>query len=86
MDEFKPKSWGADPIDLAKEYTAWDNQETTIEDVPDKPEGFSMSLVRRGVIDPNTGLETGNSKQRHISRFTPSERFQNNYTQIFGHE
>jgi len=85
MNEFKPKSWAAHPQDLAKEYTAWEDEKTRLPDVPTKPEALSLSMVRRGVIDPNTGLSTGNSKQRHISGWTPSKQFQNNYELAFGH-
>jgi hypothetical protein len=85
-EKFKPRSWGSHPIDLAKEYTAWEEAQTAPEAVPDKPEALSTSLVRRGLIDPLTGLRTGNSKQEHISRWTPSERFQHNYKEVFGHE
>lgn len=83
--EFKPRSWGADPIDLEKEYNAWEAEQTAPDPVPDKPEALSTSLVRRGLIDPNTGLRTGNSKQEFISAWVPTERFQSNYEQTFGH-
>jgi hypothetical protein len=85
MEEFKPRSWGADPIDLEKEYNAWEDAQTAQESPPDKPEGLSTSLVRRGLIDPNTGLRTGNKKQEFISSWTPSETFQQNYQAVFGH-
>ena len=85
LPEFKPRSWGAAPQDLAKEYNTWEEAQTAPEDVPDKPEGLSLSLVRRGLIDPLTGLRTGNSKQEHISAWTPSTRFQQNYERVFGH-
>jgi hypothetical protein len=82
---FRPKSWGAHPKDLAKEYTAWEDAQTAQEATPDKPDSLSISLVKRGLIDPLTGLRTGNSKQEHISRWTPSEQFKTNYERAFGH-
>lgn len=85
LPEFRPKSWAAHPIDLAKEYNAWEADQTAQESPPDKPEALSTSLVRRGLIDPLTGLRTGNSKQAYISRWAPSEQFKKNYEAVFGH-
>lgn len=85
LAEFRPRSWAAHPKDLAKEYTAWEEAQTAPDPIPDKPEGLSLSLVRRGLIDPLTGLRTGNKKQEFISSWVPSERFQRNYEGIFGH-
>ena len=84
LGEFKPKSWAADPQDLAKEYNAWEAEKTALPEAPTKPEALSLSMVRRGVIDPNTGLPTGNSKQRHISAWTPSKKFQEGWDRVFG--
>jgi hypothetical protein len=83
--EFRPRSWAAHPIDLAKEYTAWEDSQTAQETLPDKPEALSTSLVKRGIIDPLTGLRTGNSKQEHISRWVPTDTFKHNYEAVFGH-
>jgi len=80
---WKPSSWAKDPKDLAEEYNRWDHEQNSAEAVPDKPEEFNQQLVRRGVIDPMTGLATGNSKQRHLSRWTPSRAFLNNFDSIF---
>jgi len=85
MSGFKPSSWQQDPRDLAKEYDAWERAETAPPEVQTKPEEVSLRMVRKGVIDPNTGLLTGNPKQSHISRFTPSQRFQDNYERTFKH-
>jgi hypothetical protein len=86
MNEFKPSSWAQHPKDLEKEYNAWDKAQTALPETPTEPEALSLSLVRRGVLDPNTGLPTGNSKQRHISAWTPSQTFQKNYDRIFRKE
>lgn len=82
---FKPSSWAQPVQDLEKEYNAWEEAQTAQEATPEKPEALSTSLVRRGLIDPNTGLRTGNKKQEFISRWTPSKTFQRNYEQAFGH-
>jgi hypothetical protein len=88
MKEFKPKSWAAEAQDLATEYNEWDAKENGPEALQTKPEELSLSQVRRGVLDVNTGeygKGVGMSKQMHIIRFTPSERFQSEYERIFGH-
>ena len=84
MAEFKPSTWAQPVQDIVKEYEAHDAAEH-YEEVLTKPEEFSKSLVRRGVIDPNTGFPTGNSKQKHLSGWVPSRAFQGNYERTFGH-
>ena len=85
---FRPSTWNQPARDIAKEYNAWDAAETAPEAIPTEPEELSKSLVRRGVLDPNTGFRTGNSKQDkillgNIRGFSP--RAQDNYERIFGH-
>ena len=87
MSEFKPRSWSAPVQDLVKEYNDFDAQETAIE-TQDKPDSISTSLVRRGLMDPNTGCMTNNSKQGtilryNVSGYSPSGK--ENYRRIFGH-
>jgi len=81
MAEFKP-NMQQHPIDIAKDYNEHEAAEQHMEATPDEPEEFSKKLVRRGVIDPRTGLPTGNSKQQHLSNWTPSKKFQAGYDQI----
>ena len=61
MDTFKPRSWGAPVQDLVKEYEQHGAAESTIE-VQDKPDTASASLVRKGLLDPNTGAMLCNHK------------------------
>lgn len=87
-DEFKPSSWQQEPQDIAKEYEAWDREQTAPEDIPTEPEEFSKGMVRRGMLNPETGMPTGASKQSKILRdnargFSP--RGKQNYERIFGH-
>lgn len=87
--EFKPRDWAAPVQDLVKEYNAWDKAENSPLEVQTAPEEFSKGMVRRGTLDPNTGLATGNSKQgtilsANIRGF--SKRGQDNYRAIFGHD
>lgn len=87
MNEFKP-NMQQHPLDIAKDYEKWENEQTAAEPIQDKPEEVSLSMVRRGVMDPRTGLLTGNSKQSHILKrniagFTPAGK--DNYERIFGH-
>lgn len=87
-NEFKPSTWAQPAQDIAKEYNDWDKAQHAPEAIPDKPEGLSTSLVRRGIIDPNTGLSTGNSKQGKITMNNVmgfSEQGKRNYERIFGH-
>jgi hypothetical protein len=81
-NEFKPSSWQQHPKDLAKEYERHDEAVHHMEATPDKPEEFSKRLVRRGVLDPETGLPTGNSKQLHMTHWTPSRSFMQNFDNI----
>ena len=85
---FKPSTWAQPVQDIVKEYNAYDKEQTTVNEVPDKPESLSTSMVRRGGRDPLTGALTGNSKQRcvlagNVSGFT--EAGKRNYERIFGH-
>jgi len=87
--EFKPRSWAAPVQDIVKEYDAWDKAETSPLEVQTAPDEFSKSMVRRGVLDPETGLCTGSAKQStilagNIRGF--SKRGQANYRAIFGHD
>ncbi len=86
--DFKPSSYNQDPQDIAKEYDAWDKEQTAAPEVQTKAEAISTSMVRRGVMDPRTGLPTGLHKQGKILRdnaqgFSP--RGKQNYEKIFGH-
>lgn len=86
--EFKPRSWQAEVPDLVKEYEAWDRNENGPAEIQTEPEEFSKGMVRRGTLDPNTGLGTGNSKQGTILNHNVrgfSERGKRNYEAIFGH-
>jgi len=88
-NEFKPKTWQAEVPDLVKEYNAWDRAENGPAEVQTAPEEFSKSMVRRGVLCPETGRSTGNSKQGTILEANVrgySPQGQENYRRIFGHE
>ncbi len=87
MSEFKPDSWQAPVEDLVKEYEQHDAVETENE-VQTQAESISKSMVRRGLLDPNTGYTIENSKASKITRdnakgFSP--RGKRNYERIFGH-
>lgn len=87
MSEFKPSTWAQPATDIAKEYEAHDAAETHIEQQT-SPEEISKSMVRRGIIDPNTGMCTGNSKASKVSQDNVrgfSKRGKENYERIFGH-
>ena len=88
MPEFKPSSWSQPVQDIVKEYERFDAEETAAPEIQTAPEAVSQSMVRRGMLDPNTGLLTGNSKQSRILKsnckgFSP--RGKANYERIFGH-
>jgi len=85
--EFKPKSWSAHPVDLEKEYNQWDKERTDTPEIPTKPEEFSKAMVRRGTLDPETGLSTGVSKQGKIldNNIKRSNKYKDNYEETFGH-
>ena len=85
MADFKPSTWAQPVQDIVKEYETHDAAESAIEAPPDKPEAISKSMIRRGVLDPNTGAYGGNSKQKHILSFTPTRTFMSNYERTFGH-
>jgi len=85
MNTFKPSTWAQDPIDIAKEFTAYEEAQVAPDEVQTAPEEFSKQLVRRGVLDPNTGLGTGNDKQRHLTNWQPSISFKSSYERTFGH-
>lgn len=86
---FNPTSWSAPVPDLVKEYNTWDYEQHSPEPTQDKPEEFSKSLVRRGLLDPETGLSLENSKQGCIQKDNVqgySLRGQEEYKRIFGHD
>ncbi len=87
MGDFNPSSWSQPVEDLVKEYNDYDNQSTENE-VQTQAEEISKSMVRRGLLDPNTGVPIQNSKQSKITRdnargFSPIGKL--NYERIFGH-
>ena len=87
MADFKPSTWAQPVQDIAKEYDAYDKAETHVE-VQTKPEAISKSMVRRGIMNPLTGLLIGNSKGSKITRdnaegFSPQGKL--NYERTFGH-
>ena len=61
---FRP-DMNQEPIDIAKDYEKYEYEHLPKSETPDKPEEMSLSMVRRGVLDPETGKTTGNSKQHH---------------------
>jgi hypothetical protein len=85
MNEFKPSSWNQDPQDLAKEFTAYEDAQCAPEEQQTAPEEFSKQLVRRGVLDAQTGLVTGHSKQKHLTAWQPSDSYKDSYQRTFGH-
>ncbi len=88
MSEFKPSTWAQPVQDIVKEYEQFEKNEVSL-DVQTKPEADSLGMVRRGLLDPRTGLLTGNSKQSHILGQNVrgySEQGKQNYRQIFGHD
>ena len=87
MQEFKPSTWAQPVQDIVKEYEQHEAAEDYVE-VQTKPEAISRSMVRRGLLDPNTGAVIHNSKANKITRDNVSgysARGQKNYMQIFGH-
>ena len=87
MNTFKP-NYQQHPIDIARDYEKWDAEQNAPEAIPDKPEEVSLRMVKRGVMDPRTGLLTGNSKQNHILTRNITGYTQvgkENYERIFGH-
>ena len=87
-DKFNPTSWAAPVEDLVKEYNTWDHDQHSPEPVQEKPEEFSKSIIRRGLMNPSTGMPIHNSKQgtilaQNIMGF--SEQGKVNYESIFGH-
>lgn len=87
MAEFKPSTWQQPVQDIVKEYNEFDKAEHH-QEVQTAPEDFSKSLVRRGLLNPMTGMPINNSKQRKITQdnargFSPLGKA--NYERIFGH-
>ncbi len=88
MATFEPSSWSQPVQDITKEYEAWDNEQTAAPEVQTAPEEVSKSMVRRGTLDPRTGMLTGNNKQSRILASNCqgySEEGKQNYERIFGH-
>ena len=88
MTEFKPSTWSQPVQDIVKEYERHEKEDSALPEVQAAPEEVSKSMVRRGTLDPNTGLLTGCSKQSKIldsncKGFSPKGK--RNYEQIFGH-
>lgn len=87
MNEFKPSTWAQPAQDIAKEYIAYDDADRHIE-VQTQPEEISKSMVRRGLMNPETGGFIENSKSRKVSKDNVkgfSTRGKQNYEMIFGH-
>lgn len=84
MKEFKPSSWQQEPQDLAREFIAHEAAETAPEEQQTAPEEFSKRLVRKGVLNAQTGMHTGNSKQRHMTAWQPNNAYKYNYERTFG--
>ncbi len=87
MGEFKPSTWSQPVEDIVKEYKEYDASETQ-DEVQTQAEEISKSMVRRGLLDPNTGYVLENSKASKITRdnakgFSPQGK--RNYEMIFGH-
>ena len=88
MDDFKPSTWSQPVQDIVKEYDRWDTETTSMPEVQTQAEEVSLGMVRRGTLDPNTGLLTGNNKQSRILKSNCtgfSSRGKDNYERIFGH-
>lgn len=84
---FKP-NMQQHPLDIAKDYDRFENDNNHKTDIQTKPEEFSKAMVRKGLLDPETGMHTGNSKQGHILMHNVrgySEQGKRNYERIFGH-
>ena len=84
---FKPSTWAQPATDIAKEYEQYDKAETEVE-VQTAPEAISQSMVRRGVLDPNTGGMLHGTKSNKITEDNArgfSTRGKMNYERIFGH-
>ena len=84
---FKPSTWAQPVQDIVKEYETFDKEEHH-EEILTAPEAISKSMVRRGILDPRTGLETGNSKAGKVTRDNTagfSARGKMNYERTFGH-
>lgn len=87
MAEFKPRTWAQPVQDIVKEYEQYEKDEQHVE-VQTEPEAISKSMVRRGIMDPDTGALTGNSKSHKITRDNAngySAQGKLNYERIFGH-
>lgn len=83
-EEFKPKSWAAPVSELVKEYNEFDAVDAK-QEVLTEPEEFSKAMVRKGLLDPNTGEYGKNSKAAKCASFVPSAQYMNNHERIFGH-
>lgn len=86
-DEFKPSTWQQPVQDIVKEYDQFEKDQYS-EEIQTAPEEVSKSMVRRGMLDPMTGMLTGNSKQSKILGMNVagfSSRGKENYERIFGH-
>jgi len=86
--DFKPSTWSQPAQDIAKEYDAWDRANTELPAIQTKREAISESMVRRGVLDANTGELTGNTKQSKILQDNSrgfSRLGKLNYERTFGH-
>ena len=87
MSEFKPSTWQQPVQDIVKEYEAKEAADTHVE-VQTQPEEISKSMVRRGLLDPNTGRPIENSKASKITSDNTrgfSVQGKKNYEATFGH-
>jgi len=90
MEDFKPTTWAQPVQDIVKEYEQKDAEECAAPEIPTEPEEFSKSMVRRGVINSETGAynTTSSSKQGKILEGNIrgySEQGKMNYERTFGH-
>lgn len=86
--DFKPSTWAQPAQDIAAEYNTWEKAETELPAVQTKREALSESLVRRGLLDPETGATLDNTKQGKILMDNArgfSRIGKLNYERTFGH-
>lgn len=85
--QWEPSTWQQPVQDIVKEYEQHEADEMHIEEQTE-PDQISRSMVRRGVLDVNTGMLKDYSKAHKVTTdnvrgYTPQGK--KNYERIFGH-
>jgi len=86
--KFNPRSWSAPVEDLVSEYEAQDKAERTPE-VATEPDAINSALVKKGLLDPNTGEYQTSNKASTIMAGNCrgySRSGKASYRRTFGHD